>query len=173
MAIDGHRHLMCLEAHALATRLDAAKASSTAGVDDASTMVNLQRAPEWVRKMTDFDEHIADMVEAGIDMGIVWPPPPGFYYWAEPSDGSELARMVNENTAAVVRSHGDRLLGLASVPLQAAEPAVEELTYAVKNLGLSGVAIASNVVDSDSHLDPVNLNVLPLVKKILYFNDQS
>ena len=82
--IDGHRHLMCLEAHSLATQLDPEKANSTPGVSEASTMVNLQKAPEWVRKMTDFDEHIADMDAAGIDVGVIWPPPPGFRQGRKP-----------------------------------------------------------------------------------------
>ena len=143
--IDGHRHLMCLEAHSLATQLDPVKANSMAGVSEASTMVNLQKAPEWVRKMTDFDEHIADMDAAGIDLGIVWPPPPGFYYWAESSAGQDLARMVNENSAKIVEAHNDRLLGLASIPLQDVGLAITELRHAIQKLGLSGVAIASNV----------------------------
>jgi aminocarboxymuconate-semialdehyde decarboxylase len=136
---------MCLEAHNLASSLDPAKANSMAGVSEASVMVNLEKAPDWIRKMTDFNEHIADMMAAGIDMGVVWPPPPGFYYWADPSAGSDMARMVNENTAALVRSHNDRLVGLASVPMQDVECAVSELRHAVQDLNLSGVAIASNV----------------------------
>jgi aminocarboxymuconate-semialdehyde decarboxylase len=136
---------MSLEAHSLATQLDAEKASSMAGVSEASVMVNLQKAPEWVRKMTDFDEHISDMDAAGIDLGVIWPPPPGFYYWAEPSAGADLARMANENTAKLVQLHGDRLLGLASVPLQDAGLAVAELRHAIQKLNLSGVSIASNI----------------------------
>lgn len=143
--IDGHRHVMCLEAHTLAVGLDPAKANSMAGVSEASAMVNLQKAPEWIRKMTDIEEHIADMNAADIDTGVIWPPPPGFYYWAEPSAGSEMARMVNENTAQAVRSHERNLVGLASVPLQDTDRARAELRHAVNNLGLSGVAIASNV----------------------------
>ncbi len=145
LIIDGHRHLMCLGAHTLASQLDPAKANSMAGVNQASAMVNMERAPTWVRKMTDFDEHVADLNSAGIDIGVAWPPPPGFYYWAEPSAGVELSRMVNENTASVTRSKRNRLVGLASVPLQDVGRAIEELKYAVQTLGLSGVAIASNV----------------------------
>jgi aminocarboxymuconate-semialdehyde decarboxylase len=147
---------MCLEAHGLATQLDPVKANSMAGVSEASTMVNLQKAPEWIRKMTDFDEHIADMDAAGIDLGVIWPPPPGFYYWAEPSAGVDLARMVNENSAKQVEAHRDRFLGLASVPLQDVGNAVRELRHAIQKLGLSGVSIASNVnglgLDKDQFL---------------------
>jgi len=148
---------MCLEAHSMATQLDPEKAGAMAGVSEASAIVNLQKAPEWVRKMTDFDEHIADMDAAGIDIGIIWPPPPGFYYWAEPSAGAEIARMVNENTAKLVQAHDDRLLGLASVPLQDADLAVAELRHAMRELRLSGVSIASNINGlglDDEHLFP-------------------
>jgi aminocarboxymuconate-semialdehyde decarboxylase len=143
--IDGHRHLMCMEAHQLANNLDPVKANPVAGVGEESAMVNLQNAPDWIRKMTDFDEHIADMIAADIDMGVIWPPPPGFYYWAESSAGAEMARLVNENTAKHVRLHENRLVGLSSAPLQDTDLATVELEHAIRNLGLNGVAIASNV----------------------------
>jgi aminocarboxymuconate-semialdehyde decarboxylase len=66
-----------------------------------------------------------------------------------------LARIVNEYTAGIVRSHNDRFMGLAVAPLQNAELAARELAYAVRNLGLSGVAIASNV--NGKNLDEENL----------------
>ncbi len=143
--IDGHRHLMCADAHSAANQIDPMKANSLAGVSEASVMVNMEKAPTWVRKMTEFDEHINDMTDAGIDMGVIWPPPLGYYYWTEPSAGADLARTVNEYTAGIVRSHKDRLLGLAVVPLQNGNLAAKELAHAVGNLGLSGVAICSNV----------------------------
>lgn len=143
--IDGHRHLMCPDAHSSANQMDPVKASSLAGISDASVMVNMEKAPTWVRKMTEFDEHISDLVDAGIDMGVIWPPPLGYYYWAEPSAGAGLARTVNEYTASIIRSHKDKLLGLAVVPLQDGELAAKELAHAVGKLGLCGVAICSNV----------------------------
>jgi aminocarboxymuconate-semialdehyde decarboxylase len=136
---------MCLEAHQLASSIDPVKANSMAGAGQASAMVNLEKAPEWFRKMSDFDEHIADMDAAGIDVGVIWPPPPGFYYWAEPSAGLELARLVNSNTAGICREHPERFLGLASVPLQDTDMAVEELERGVQGLQLRGAAIASNI----------------------------
>jgi aminocarboxymuconate-semialdehyde decarboxylase len=160
--IDGHRHLMCLEAHNLANSLNPAKATSMAGINEASVMVNLGKAPDWIRKMTDFEEHISDMTNAGIDVGVVWPPPPGFYYWAEPSAGSEMARMVNENTSRIVRLHGSRLVGLASLPMQDIERSISELKHAVRNLGLSGVAIASNINGTGLDQD----RFLPLFEEI-------
>ncbi|RJP24429.1 MAG: hypothetical protein C4520_04160 [Candidatus Abyssobacteria bacterium SURF_5] len=146
--IDGHRHLMCLDAHQRANSLDPVRANAMGGTSQASAMVNLEKAPEWFRKMSDFDEHLADMDAAGIDVGVIWPPPPGFYYWAEPSAGAELAQIVNDNTAQVVREHPDRLVGLTSLPLQDPSSATRELKRGIRELNHKGVAIASNVNDS-------------------------
>jgi aminocarboxymuconate-semialdehyde decarboxylase len=95
--------------------------------------------------MTDIQEHLADLIASGIDRGILGPPPVGFYYWAESSAGAGLARMVNENTARLVSGHRDRFSGLATLPLQNVKLALEELRYAVRALGLKGVAMTSNV----------------------------
>jgi len=53
--------------------------------------------------------------------------------------------MVNEYTALGVRQHPEYFLGLATVPLQDADLAVRELTYAVRELGLKGVVTGSDV----------------------------
>jgi aminocarboxymuconate-semialdehyde decarboxylase len=68
-----------------------------------------------------------------------------FFYWAEPAAASELARMVNEHTAKAVKKRPGNLVGLATVPLQDGDLAVQELTYSVEELGLRGVVAGSNV----------------------------
>ena len=56
---------------------------------------------------------------------------------------------MNEGIAKIVADTPDRFVGLGSVPLQNAELAVRELDYAVKNLGLRGVEICTNVNGKD------------------------
>ncbi len=144
--IDGHRHILCLEAQRMAIRLDSTKATDYLdGVHEASAEINLKKAPQWNRKMTDPEEHFGDMVTSGIDVGVLWPPPVGFYYWTEPLAGAELARLINENTSKMVSKKPEHFLGLATVPLQDSLLAIQELNYAIKKLRLQGVAIASNV----------------------------
>ena len=53
------------------------------------------------------------------------------------------AQRINESVAGLVRRHPDRLIGLASVDAYGGAPAAEELTHAVKNLGLRGVFLES------------------------------
>jgi len=145
--IDGHRHITCPEAMKIASKLDPKKSSDfyPPGVREASAVINRKKAPEWSRKMSDLEENIADLLAAGMDMGVLQPNPLNFCHWAEPGEGAELARMVNEYTAGGVRQHPDRLLGLATVPLQDTGLAIKELVYAVRELGLRGVVIPSNV----------------------------
>ena len=79
-----------------------------------------------------------------------WPPAPNqTYYWTDPGQGAELARMVNERIAQIVAQHPDRFVGLGTVPLQDPDLAVSELNYCVKKLGLRGVEINPSVNGMD------------------------
>lgn len=68
-----------------------------------------------------------------------------FSYWAKPQDTLDLAWLLNDHLAGVVREHPRRFLGLGTVPMQAADLAVRELERCVRDLGLCGVQIGSNV----------------------------
>lgn len=145
--IDGHRHMANLEAIKVAKKLDPAKSMNIypTGLNKKSGEVNQAKGVDWDRKMKDFDENVADLTAAGMDVGLLQPTQTMFFYWAERDAARELTRMVNEYTAHGVKAHPDHLLGLATVPLQYVDLAVEELVYGIKDLGLSGVAMGSNV----------------------------
>jgi aminocarboxymuconate-semialdehyde decarboxylase len=68
-----------------------------------------------------------------------------FSYWAKPEHGHDLARMLNDHIAGVVRDHPKRFAGLGTLPMQAPELAVRELERCVGELGLRGVQIGSHV----------------------------
>src|SRR5262249_23455945 len=63
--------------------------------------------------------------------------------------GLRLARVVNDAIAQAVRAHPDRLVGLATLPLQAPDAAVSEVERAVTELGLRGVYLGTNVRGAD------------------------
>ncbi|HEX2545846.1 MAG TPA: amidohydrolase family protein, partial [Ramlibacter sp.] len=88
---------------------------------------------------------LKDMDRMGVDIQAVCPAPYHFFYFTEPDYGAQLAREVNEGIAKIVADTPDRFVGLGSVPLQNAELAVRELDHAVKELGLRGVEICTNV----------------------------
>jgi aminocarboxymuconate-semialdehyde decarboxylase len=57
----------------------------------------------------------------------------------------ELAMRLNEEQAELERSHPGRYYGLALVPMQDTQAAIETLDHAVRTLGLRGVCVCSNV----------------------------
>ena len=88
---------------------------------------------------------LADFPSMGIAVQVVSPMPELLSYWLDLGDAQPLIRFLNEYTAALCADSGGRLLGLAAVPLQDADAAIAELTYAVQQLGLIGVEVGSNV----------------------------
>jgi len=57
----------------------------------------------------------------------------------------ELAMQLNEEQAELERSYPGRYYGLAMLPMQDAQAAIETLDHAVRALGLRGVCVSSNV----------------------------
>jgi aminocarboxymuconate-semialdehyde decarboxylase len=68
-----------------------------------------------------------------------------FFYDVEPELGTACAVLQNDEIAAVVTSHPDRFVALATLPLQDPQRAADELRRAMRVLGLRGAQIGSNV----------------------------
>lgn len=93
----------------------------------------------------DAERRIEAQDAAGVDVEVLTPMPPLLRYDLPPGDGLSLARHVNEFTATLCAVFPDRLIGFGMVPLDEVEAATAELT-AIRDLGLRGVEIASNVL---------------------------
>ena len=80
-----------------------------------------------------------------------------FAYFSKPKDGLEVARFLNDDLANLVNKYPKKYIGLGSLPMQDPELSVQEL-FRIKELGLKGVQIGSNVQDknlNESELYPV------------------
>ena len=108
--------------------------------------------PPWSRDMTE-----AFMDRHGIDAAVISLAPPGIWF-GDRGLAAELARIVNEATAELVRASPRRFAGLAVLPLPDVDSALTELSHALDVLELDGVAVLSNVggiYPGDPSLEPV------------------
>lgn len=69
-----------------------------------------------------------------------------FSYWAKPVDCLSLSEFLNDDLAALVEKYPKNYVGLATVPMQDSELAIQELERC-KKIGLHGIQIGSNIND--------------------------
>ncbi len=146
LRVDIHCHYLNPEAAAKVAPLNPAQHEAQVKFANALTReVNVKQHKDRAPKLSSIEVRLKDMDRMGIDIQAVSPSPNQTYYWTEPGQGAELARMVNERIAQIVAKWPERFVGLGSVPLQDPDLAVSELIYAVKTLGLRGIEINGNV----------------------------
>jgi aminocarboxymuconate-semialdehyde decarboxylase len=85
----------------------------------------------------------------GLDAAAIGPSPGQFFYWADPHLGAEIARLMNDGIAAMAKAHGDRMVGLGTLPMQDGERAARELERGVTSLGLRGFEICTHINGQD------------------------
>jgi aminocarboxymuconate-semialdehyde decarboxylase len=99
----------------------------------------------YPREYVDLERQLEIMEASGIDMALISPVIAADVSALELSDARELCTLYNEEAGRAQQAHPGRLHGLAVVPMQDADAAVEVLTDAVERLGLRGVVVHSNV----------------------------
>jgi aminocarboxymuconate-semialdehyde decarboxylase len=119
---------------------------------------NVKQMRERAPKLSSIEIRLKDMDKMGIDIQAVSPAPHQTYYWTDPGEGQQLARMVNERLAEICGKWPERFVALGTVPLQNADLAVSELTHCVKTLGLRGVEINPSVNGMDLTDAKLNLD---------------
>ena len=106
----------------------------------------------------DARRRMEDCDRCRVDVQVLSTIPVMFNYWARPEDTLDIARFLNDHIAGIVADYPRRFIGLGTLPMQAPELAIREMTRCVKELGLAGVEIGSHVNDwnlSDPRLFPV------------------
>ncbi|MGH2690736.1 MAG: amidohydrolase family protein, partial [Actinomycetota bacterium] len=100
---------------------------------------------------------IEDLDADDIDVQVISPVPVTFCYDAPSAGAVLLARAQNDFLADLVVEGRGRLLALGAVPLQDPDAAVAELERCIRELGLAGVEIGTNVAGrelADPLLEP-------------------
>ncbi len=101
-------------------------------------------------------DRLRSMDEMGIDVEVLSVNP--FWYKFDRSKSAAICKLQNEKLAELCRAAPDRFGAFASLSLQFPDLAVQELEYAVKILGLRGVAAGASVNGmefADPKLHPV------------------
>jgi len=158
--IDAHGHLLVPEAGALADGQPgeaADAAAERASFTAASIAANRAQIERVWPQLTSVERRLADLDAIGVDAQVVGPMPM-HRYWAGPELAAKLTAVTNEAVAAHCAQGQGRLHGLGTLPLQHPALAVRELERAVRELGLRGVSVSTNVDGrelADARFDPV------------------
>lgn len=91
------------------------------------------------------EERLVAMDKAGVDVQAVSLGPALFRYYIDADQGIAAAREVNDELRDWVTEWPDRYQGLGTLPLQDTDASVAELERAVRDLGLAGVAVGTNI----------------------------
>ncbi len=97
------------------------------------------------RNVYDAETRLSECERDGVDVQVLSTVPIMFSYWAQPKDGLDLAKYLNDNLAATVAENPTRFVGLGTLPMQAPELAVGELRRCMQDLGLKGVQIGTHI----------------------------
>jgi len=159
LKVDIHCHYLNVDAAAkVKDRNPGQHEPSVKYANQLTRETNVKQMMERAPKLSSIEVRLKDMDRMGIDIQAVSPAPNQTYYWTEPDEGRQLARMVNERIASLVAKWPERFVGLGTVPLQDPDLAVSELTHAMKNLGLRGVEINPSVNGMDLTDGRLSLN---------------
>lgn len=93
----------------------------------------------------DLDAKRAAMDRMGIDVAVISCGPPAYCYWLPAAQGARAARLVNDGIANMLAAEPKRLRGMATLPLQDIDAAMEELGRVGKLGVFRGVELASSV----------------------------
>jgi aminocarboxymuconate-semialdehyde decarboxylase len=89
---------------------------------------------------------VTEYAEFNTQVQVVCTIPVMFSYSAKPLDCLDISKFLNDHIAGIIEKHPKNYLGLATVPMQDAELAIQELERC-KKIGFSGIQIGSNIND--------------------------
>jgi aminocarboxymuconate-semialdehyde decarboxylase len=136
--IDMHAHLLVPEVWPLLERYERAE-------DDIGAFL---RSP-MASRLTSIDGRLEDMDRQGIDVQALTLHFQHQHDWADVELATSIVALLNEKMAEQVAKHPDRLVGLGAVSLQHPELAAEQLTHAIRELGLRGVMMTTTIGDEE------------------------
>jgi aminocarboxymuconate-semialdehyde decarboxylase len=147
LKIDTHAHWYPPEWVELIAREGAANGAQVSRSEQGRVLMvapGIGLRPQFNDRYVDIATRLKLMDEGRVDMHALSLTSP-MVYWAPPAFGLKLSQVFNNACAAVHLQHPQRFVGLAMVPMQAPELAVQELERVAKLPGMRGVYMATHV----------------------------
>ena len=91
------------------------------------------------------EQRLADMDSLGVDVQVLSTNAVLYNYDKDVEATAAMARDCNDHVAELVKDRPDRFAGLATLPMQDVNAAIEELERSVTQLGLKGAMIGDHV----------------------------
>ncbi|WP_422355771.1 amidohydrolase family protein [Roseivirga pacifica] len=92
---------------------------------------------------------IEEYAQHGTQVQVISTIPVMFSYDAKPYDALEISQFLNDHIAQICADHPKNYIGLATIPMQDEELAIQELERCKKELNLPGIQIGSNINDKN------------------------
>ncbi len=158
--IDVHAHILSEETMRLIAKEAPAIGPRLTPIDGEFAVLEVNGVPykPFPRGGWDLERRLRDMDTSEVDAQVLSNTPQTFLYGIDGALNATLATIQNDQIAKTVAQLPERLLGIATLPMQAPEAAAQELRRAMRNLGLRGAQIGSNVNGrnlDDPALEPV------------------
>lgn len=146
-----------MHTHALSLRVDPLLAGRTnpegnpyaRDMSLESRSTDAEQAKRLPAMMLGIEQRYAAMQRMGVDVQVIAPAPAQQHYWADEELLVTLARVQNEDIAALVAQSPSRFVGLGTLPMRFPVRAVAEAVHAVEELGLVGFQIDTRVEGRD------------------------
>jgi aminocarboxymuconate-semialdehyde decarboxylase len=146
MRIDLHSHVIPTRVVEAITNDPRTFAARTEGEGAARRIVHDQGyAYPLFAEFSDPQAKLEAMDRKGIDVSVISPAPPMFYYWADADLALKVAGLVNDGVADMAASQPARLRGMATIPMQHPDAAVAELERVVREYGFKAVEIGTSI----------------------------
>jgi len=138
-AIDTHAHILIPELRELMQK------HITSAQNDARSW----EGGKVTERHFDRALRLKDMNRGKVDMQVISTGLPAACQWTERDGARALMRAVNEGVATWVAVDPERFVGIGTMLLHDVELAIDELRYAVNDLGLRGVMSLTNIRGRD------------------------
>jgi aminocarboxymuconate-semialdehyde decarboxylase len=158
--IDCHTHILTDETIGLLAKEAPWVSPKLTPIDDDFAVLEIAGTPyrPFPRGGWELEKRFKDMAAAEVDVHVLSATPQTYLYDQDPAMTVATSILQNDQIAKLVKAHPDRFTGIATLPMQAPERAAEELTRAVRQLGMRGAMIGSNIAGKnldDPSFEPV------------------